>query len=367
MNVEIESDCVDGQKATTDARTFSKPRSASLMLAHAGIVAALLVGLLVLWFARDVLLLGFAGVLLAVFLRTVACWIHDRTRLPTGVALAAIVVLIVGGIAVMFWARGPAIVAELDALRADTPQAVASAKARLQQSDWGRRLVAEMPAAKDVLPSPRSAMSSATGVVSQTFGALTNVVVILFLAIAFAATPRSYVSGLLALVPPRHEARVHEVLRRVTETLWWWMLGRLLSMAVIGVTTGIGLWLLGIPLAVTLAVIAALLTFIPNIGPILAALPAVLLGLSQSPRTALYVVFLYLGVQAVETYVLGPVVDRRTVALPAALTVLAQLLLVMAGGILGAALAVPLAAVALVVVTMLYVEDVLGRKPNEMP
>jgi predicted PurR-regulated permease PerM len=151
------------------------------------------------------------------------------------------------------------------------------------------------------------------------------------------------------------------VLERVKDTLWWWMVGRVLSMAVIGIATGVGLWLLGIPLAFTLALIAALLTFIPNIGPILAALPAVLLGLAQSPRTALYVVLLYSGIQAVETYVLGPVVDRRTVSLPPALTVIAQLLLVMVAGILGAALAAPLAAVVVVLVTMLYVHDVLGR------
>lgn len=342
-----------------------RPRTPpSVILANASVVAALLVALLLVWFARDVLLLGFAGVLLAVFLRTVARWIHERTGLAAGIALGAVVLLLFGGIGVMFWLRGPAIGAELDTLRADVPRAVESVKARLQESEWGRRLVAEIPSAQEALPDARSAVSSVTGVASRTFGALTSFVVIVFLAIAFSATPRPYVAGLLALVPPRHEARVRQVLARVTDTLWWWMLGRLLSMTLIGVATGIGLWLLGIPLAFTLAVIAALLTFIPNIGPLLAALPAVLLGLSQSSRTALYVVLLYLGVQAVETYVLGPVIDKRTVALPPALTVLAQLLLVMAAGILGAALAVPLAAVVVVVVSMLYVEDVLGRQPS---
>lgn len=334
---------------------------AGVTLAHAGVVATLLVMLLAAWFARDVLLLTFAGVLLAVFLRTLAQWVHRRTRLPVGVALAAAVIVIFGGITLMFWARGPAIADEFEALRQDIPRAAATVESRLEQSEWGRRLVAEIPSMEEALPDARSAVSRATGVVSRTFGALTTFVVILFLAIAFAATPRPYVAGLLALVPPRKESRAREVLERVTDTLWWWMVGRVLSMVVIGVATGIGLWLLGIPLAFTLAVIAALLTFIPNIGPILAALPAVLLGFAQSPRTALYVALLYLGIQAVETYVLGPVVDRRTVALPPALTVIAQLLLVMVAGILGAALAAPLAAVVVVLVTMLYVHDVLGR------
>ena len=339
------------------------PRSlaSGATLAHAGVVAALFVALLVAWYARDVLLFAFAGVLLAVFLRTLARWVHRRTRLPTSVALAAVVILILGSITLTFWLRGPAIASEFEALREDVPRAAAAVEERLQQYEWGRRVVDGLPSLEEALPNARSAVSRVTGVVSRTFGALTTFVVILFLAIAFAATPRPYVSGLLALVPPRKEARAREVLERVTDTLWWWMVGRVLSMAVIGVATGIGLWLLGIPLAFTLAVIAALLTFIPNIGPLLAALPAVLLGLAQSSRMALYVALLYLGVQAVETYVLGPVIDRRTVALPPALTVIAQLLLVMVAGILGAALAAPLAAVVVVLVGMLYVHDVLGR------
>ena len=329
---------------------------------HAGRTVALVAGVVAAWFARDVLLLAFAGVLLAVFLRTLARWINARTGLPTGAALAAVVVLLLGGTTVIFWTRGPSIAAEFDALREGIPRAAAAVEARLQGSEWGRRLVAELPSLEDAMPDARSAVSRATGVVSRTFGAITTFVVILFLAIAFAATPRPYVSGLIALVPPRREARAREVLERVRDTLWWWMVGRMLSMAVIGIATGVGLWLLGIPLAFTLAFIAALLTFIPNIGPILAALPAVLLGLAQSPRTALYVVLLYAGIQAVETYVLGPVVDRRTVSLPPALTVIAQLLLVMVAGILGAALAAPMAAVGVVMVTMLYVEDTLGRR-----
>jgi predicted PurR-regulated permease PerM len=317
---------------------------------------------LLVWFARDVLLLAFAGTLLAVCLRTVARWLHTRTGIPTGMALAGVVLLLVGGTIAIFWARGPSIVRELDALGAGIPRAAEAVEARLQQSDWGRRVVEELPTFEEVLPDARSAISRATGVVSRTFGALTTVVVILFLGVAFAATPRPYVAGLLALVPAHREPRAREVLQRVEETLWWWMVGRVISMTVIGVATGIGLLLLGIPLAFTLAFIAALLTFIPNIGPLLAALPAVLLGLAQSPRLALYVVLLYAGVQAVETYALAPVVDRKTVALPPGLTVVAQLLLVMMAGIMGAALAAPLAAVVVVLVTMLYVHDVLGRR-----
>jgi predicted PurR-regulated permease PerM len=137
-------------------------------------------------------------------------------------------------------------------------------------------------------------------------------------------------------------------------------------MAVVGVATGIGLWLLGIPLAFILALIAGLLTFIPNIGPILSAVPAVLLGLVQGPQTALWVVLLYAGVQMVESWALAPYVDRKTVYLPPGLTIFAQLLLALVGGVLGLTVATPLTAAIVVVVTMLYVQDVLGRRDVEL-
>jgi len=337
-------------------------RSLGVTLGHASAVIALVVAILAVWYTRDVLLLAFAGVLLAVCLRTVARWLHGRIGIRPSLALAGVVLLLVGGTVAIFWMRGPAMARELSALREEVPRAAAAVEARLQRSEWGRRVVAELPSFEEALPDARSAISGATGVVSRTFSALTTFAIVLFLGIAFAATPGPYVAGVLALVPARKVPRAREVLQRMEATLWWWMIGRLLSMVVVAVSTGIGLWLLGIPLAFTLAFFAGLLTFIPNIGPLLAALPAVLLGLAQSPRMALYVVLLYAGVQSVETYVIAPVVDKKTVALPPALTVIAQLLLVMVAGIIGAALAAPLAAVIVVLVAMLYVNDVLGRR-----
>lgn len=340
-------------------------------LSNASVVIAIVVTLLVVWFARDVLLLAFAGVLLAVCFRTVVRLLHGRLGIPQGLGLAIVVLVLVGGTVAIFWIRGPAIVREFDALRESVPRAAASVEQRLTGSEWGRRAVAELPTFEDVLPDARSVISKATGVVSRTFSAMTTFVIVLFLGIAFAATPRPYVEGILALVPAGKVPRAREILQRLEVTLWWWMAGRILSMLVVAVSTGIGLWLLGVPLSFTLAFIAGLLTFVPNIGPLLAAIPAVLLGLAQSPRMALYVVLLYVGVQAVETYVIAPVVDRKTVALPPALTVIAQLLLVTVAGIVGAALAAPLAAVIVVLITALYVQDFLGRREigasTEMP
>jgi predicted PurR-regulated permease PerM len=129
-------------------------------------------------------------------------------------------------------------------------------------------------------------------------------------------------------------------------------------MAINGTLTALGLWLLGVPLALTLGLLAALLNFIPNIGPIIAGVPAVLLALMHSPMQALYVVGLYLVLQSVDGYLLTPLVDRCTVSVPPALTLAAQMLL---GG-LGLALASPLTAAAIVLVQKLYIEDTLGDR-----
>jgi predicted PurR-regulated permease PerM len=132
------------------------------------------------------------------------------------------------------------------------------------------------------------------------------------------------------------------------------------SMIVVGLLTAVGLWALGMPLALTLGLLAALLTFIPNLGPTLAVVPAALLALLQSPTKSLYVILLYLVIQAVESYLLIPLVQRQAVSLPPALTITAQVLLGILVGGFGLVLATPLTAAVMVLVRMLYIEDALG-------
>jgi predicted PurR-regulated permease PerM len=139
-----------------------------------------------------------------------------------------------------------------------------------------------------------------------------------------------------------------------------WLLGRLLSMAVVGVMTWIGLALLGIRLALSLAVLAATLAFVPYIGPVLALLPAALLGLLQGPAMAGYVVALYLGVQLVESYLITPLIQRSTVALPPGLILATQVLMGALTGGLGVVLATPMLAALVVLTNRVYVEGVLG-------
>ena len=354
--------------ASAAARSRGDARSAARRaLASSGAVAAVVVLLLFVWHARAVLLLGFAGLLLAIFFRRLARWIADRTPLRPRAALPIVIVGITAVFVGIFWLRGPAIAVEVRALRETLPVALEQLEQRLAHYDWGQRVIDNTPSAAELLPNEADVVTHVPGVLSRTVSTLARVAVVLFLGIVLAATPRVYVRGLLALLPEDRVDRGHEVIVAVANTLWWWLIGRAISMTFLGVITWIGLFLLDVPLAFVLALLAALLSFIPNIGPVLSAAPAVLLGFAQGPQTALWVVLLYVGVQIVESYVLAPIIDRKTVYLPPALTVLAQLTLAVFAGLLGIALATPLLAALVVLVTMLYVQDVLGRDDVRVP
>jgi predicted PurR-regulated permease PerM len=133
-------------------------------------------------------------------------------------------------------------------------------------------------------------------------------------------------------------------------------------MAINGTLTALGLWLLGVPFAIPLGIIAGLLTFIPNIEPFIAGVPAVLIALSQSPTQALYVLILYHAVQKLDGFVITPLIQQKAVSVPPVLVIASQLLLAVIFGFPGLLLAVPLIAIGFVLVKMIYVEDILDRR-----
>jgi predicted PurR-regulated permease PerM len=187
--------------------------------------------------------------------------------------------------------------------------------------------------------------------------------VVVVVGIYLAAQPRFYLDGLLMLFPHAKRPRLREVAARVGFTLRWWMIGQLVPMLAIGAITAIGLKLIGVELWLILGLLTGLFNFIPNFGPLIAGVPAVLLALAspeQGPQKALWVVALFVASQNLEGYVLTPLVQRRAVQLPPALTILTQVLLGMLLGAIGVVLAAPLTAAAVVMVKMLYVEDVMG-------
>lgn len=329
-----------------------------------GLVMAALIMLLFLWYAVDVLLLLFAAILLAVFLRGLSDWVSRRSLLREGWALAVVILSLLGILAAGAWLIAPDVAKQADELSESLPRAVEQIRERIGRYEWGRQLLARLPPAEELMPDRADVLARATGVFSTTLGAVANFVIILFVGLYLAISPGLYTRGFIRLVPLGKRHRVSVVLSAVGSALRGWLLGKLITMGIVGVLTTAGLWLLGVPLALTLGLIAFFLAFIPNIGPILSAVPAVAVALMQGPTMALYVVFLYVGVQTVESYLLNPLVYKRTIELPPALTITAQVVLGVLFGGAGVALATPLTAAALVVVRMVYVEDLLGDRAS---
>lgn len=332
------------------------PSGAFLRLARIATIVAL--GLLLLWLVAKILLYIFAGILLAILLRGLTEWLHKRSRLPMGLALAAVVIAILATISAVDYFLAPRVGLEFNELFRQIPAGLHRITQHLEQSPWGQSIVDELQPGNGAI-SARAVAGRFFGIASTAFGIIVAVIVVLFIGLYGAADPGVYVGGAVRLFPHDRRARIREVLREIAQALRWWLLGRLISMAVIAVMTGLGLWLIGVRLAFTLGLLAGALAFVPYLGSISSAVPAVLIALTQSTTMVLYVIVLYVVVHIAEGYILVPLMQKKMVHLPPALTLSMQAILGTLLGIVGIALATPLTAVIMVATRMLYVEDVL--------
>jgi len=326
-------------------------------LRAAAVVALLLLGASLL---QDVLLLGFAACLLACVLAGAASWLHHRTGIGAGLCLTAVIVLLTTLFCSGIWLDGPRIIAEGATVAASVRQQVEHLWDIWQDNPSVLQL---MPHLKDqAAPLLGHLTSMAPGVASSAIGIGGDLVVIIATSIFLAAAPGTYVGGFLRLLPPLWRPRGREVMQGLGSTLQLWFLGQFADMAVVTVLTGAGLFLLGVPLAVTLAMIAGLFNFVPYIGALAGAVPALAVAVGRSPQTAIYVAILFAVVQTLEGNIIGPLIQKRTVDLPPALTILSQTVLGTLFGVMGLILATPLTAAAMTAVRMVYVETVLEKQ-----
>jgi predicted PurR-regulated permease PerM len=323
-----------------------------------GTAAGLLTVLIV---APPVVFAIFSGVLVGVFLSGLTHWVSRLTRLGRGWSLAIVVLLLLALATALGFLIAPTIGQQVAQLQRDFPASLRALYERVQQYAWVQQALEAVNADKvhEQLPGM---VNRATRFLGSALGALGAFIVVSFIGLYFAADPRTYVEGVVSLAPPRYRERARQVFCELGHTLWRWLSGRLALMALNGTITSIGLSLLGVPLALTLGIIAGLLNFIPNFGPILAAVPALLLALMQSPTLALYVLIFYAAYQALDGYVFEPLVEKHSVRLPPAMTVIAQVVLGLLFGSLGVLLAVPLVAVCLVTYKMVYLESVWSEQ-----
>jgi predicted PurR-regulated permease PerM len=328
-----------------------------------GSVVLLLIVLIVgVGYVFNVLMLAFAGLLLALLFLTIAEFISQVTPLNERVALAVGILLPLGVMIVIGWFLVPQVIEQTNELQRTLPDSIDRLTASLNQYEAGQWILAYTPNSSDLIPRREDLLTRITGVFSTTLSAIVAVFVVFFIGLYIAAQPRMYFDGFIRLVPPARRGRAKEVMKEVGTALRWWLLAKLVEMAFIGLLVWLMLLFLGLPFALTLAVFAALLTFIPNFGPIISGIPAVLIGLLESPTTAMWVLVGFTAIQSFEGYILTPMIQQSVVSLPAALTIAAQILLGSLIGGVGLALATPLLLTVMVLVQALYIHDLLGDR-----
>ena len=394
---------------------------------------ALVVGLYVvlrtLWFANQLVLATFLGVLFGLAVSSGVDRLH-RLKVPRGVAAGLIVVAFYGALAGFGFLMAPTIREQGMELRRKMPIAVDRLEEWINRRPGLLSLVLERPSPNDTsalanartpeerqqaviaraaaegaargaagaapTPGAPSVAERATGGASQprvgaeaapsavetlrerlgqqiqgagrllfpflssTVSVFVGILLITFLAIYIAADPKLYHDGLMHLFPRRSRERAGEVLTAMATVLRKWLVTQLIAMAAIGAVTTAVLLALDVKAAFALGLLAGLLEFVPTIGPILSAVPAIAMGFVDSPEKALYVGVAYIGIQFLENHILIPMLMKGSVDLPPALTILAQALLAIVFGFLGLMVAVPVLAAGMVAVKMLYVEDVVG-------
>jgi predicted PurR-regulated permease PerM len=304
------------------------------------------------------LIVVFAGVLFAVLLLALGDGLARRTRLSKEVSLWIVVGCLAAGVGLAGWFLAAEFAYQFQELGTTLTEFWNKVEQFLARNGWGREILKLL---SDGAASEKK--SDILGrLVGMTLATLSTLVIALFIGLYVAAAPARYRTGLIALVPASARKRAKEVIDALDQTLRGWLVGTLINMTAVGVATTIGLWLIGVPHALALGLLAFLLEFIPYFGPFLAAAPAVLIAMTVGPADAGYTLLLYVAVQQLEGYLLVPYVYQRSIHLAPALTIGAQLILGTLLGVPGILFATPLTACAVVLTQELYVKAMLGSK-----
>ncbi len=341
----------------TDNNTDQRPRFTNKVWATGGILSLILIVLLLFKTLFGVLLLALAGILMAIYFHGCAAILKKWLHLPSKVAVFLSVLLNVILLAGFFWFVGARLQQQIAQLSETLPRTIDHAKGWLKQYPTGTKVLDYLNNSGD----SGKTLSVAKQFFSSSFGILSDGYIILLLGLFFTASPLVYKKGIIKLLPPKAKDKGGQLLDEIHKVLKDWIKGQLFGFMFIAVLTAIGLWIIGMPLILTLALVAGLMNFIPNFGPIIALVPAFLLALMQGTTTALIVVGLYTGIQVVQSAVTQPLIQKKMVSMPPALIIFGQVAMGMLGGFWGVLLATPVIAILMTMINKLYVEQQADR------
>ncbi len=351
-----------GEPKRSPSRTSSKQelrvgtpdvmRAAKITATAVGVVA-LAVGL---WYARTAILLAFAGILLAIVLYGASRALAELTALPRLVMLAAVVIGVALFFGVVITTAGPTLALQIAQLaRGIAAGATTLTKEVASFADQANLLQnVDLVQMLSGFLSPWGIATGATSVALSIVGLFSAGLIVIFFGIYFAADPLTYVNAAVRLAPDERRAATLQMTYETGDLLQRWLIGQSISMAMIGTFTYVGLLILGVPIPFVLALFAGLAGFLPYLGPIIGAVPMVLVAGGEGLDLALWVLGLYAVIQFLESYLLTPLIQARAVSMPPAVVILSQLVLGAVFGLLGLALATPLAAAATVPLRYLF-------------
>ena len=342
--------------------------------------------LLFAWHFATTLFLIFAGMLLGVALNAMSNLLGRVVRLPHSLRLAVVCLVLAGMLSGVVVLGGATIAQQTTVLTNTIKSQLVNVKAFLEKNgidtglfDFGNLTTTpadssapatSAPATPGAapthnLPSAGTIASSGGVIFSQslklilgTVSAVGNFFIVLFLGLAFAVQPGIYRDGLLFMAPAKHRARTVAIVDRIGETLERWLIAQIITMTAVFLVTWIGLSIIGIQSSFILGIQAGLLAFIPTVGAILGGLIVVLASLASGWVAALSAFILFLGVHALESYVLTPIIQRQALDIPPATLFAFQILLGVVFGIWGLALALPLMAIVKVMIDHFKAEGV---------
>lgn len=341
-----------------DRETLAKILVAAVALVGVYFAAQLAIRLSNLW------MLIFGSVLVAVVLRSIADPLVRRTPLGDRLATLVAVLVVIAFISVVATFFGQTISAQLSGLAERVPQAWAYVRAEVAASPFGDQI---LNAATGILDQAGRALIIAQRFAMSVLSGITTLVLVAVAGIFLAMQPAAAREGALALVPKAQRPRLREVLDACGRALKGWLRAQLISMIVVGSLVGVGLWLIGVPSAVALGLLTGLAQFVPVVGPIVSAVPALLVAATGGPHLTLMTLALYVGVSQLEANLITPLVQRNVASLPIVLGIFAVVGIGSLFGPLGVLFATPLALVLYTLVTMLYRQDVLHDEEAVAP
>lgn len=317
-----------------------------------GLIFSLIATLLLIFEATfNILILVLAGTLIACFFRGLSTYIRKKTGWSTKITMS----ISVGGtllmVAGLFWLIGATVSAQASQIEDTFPVLIEDAQSSLSGSRVGREIREQL----EELQSSEELPHFVRRFFMTTFGGLGDIYIILLIGTFFTISPQIYKDGVIQLVPPGKRKKAANVLEHLGTGLTKWLAAKFIAMLGVFILTAIGLVIMDIPMWLTLAIIAGILNFVPNFGPLAAMIPAVLISLAISPSTALIVALMYITIQTIESSLINPQAQKKLIKIPPALVILSQIFVGAMTGIWGVIFATPLVLIVIILVQDLYV------------